>query len=445
MTHHGRLFAMAAMIASVSRAEVEVAVNRNDNEHASREFKFEKVPSPRRNDAAAKAKITIVDGLQDPYSGAIERLNDGAVPGSADQPAANFFFRQGMDGGRVLVDLGNAVEVKQVNSYSWHPRERGPQVYSLFASDGKDASFNRTPKRGVEPESCGWRLVAKVDTREKDSRGGGQYGVSISDSKGSIGSFRYLLFDVSRTESADAMGNTFFSEIDVIDRNASDAPEAPLADSMQTVDFGNGKYRCTFDTTAAPDLMAWARDEMAPVVQEWYPKIVAMLPSEGFEAPRSFEIIIEPMDGVANTAGTRVRVSAEWIRKTIKGEAKGSVVHELVHVAQQYGNSRRGAKGERVPGWLVEAIPDYIRWYDYEPQSHGADIPKRNADRVKFDQSYRVSANFLNWVANTYDKEIIRKLNASVREGNYGSEVWKSATGHTVEELGVEWKKGLTK
>jgi hypothetical protein len=25
------------------------------------------------------------------------------------------------------------------------------------------------------------------------------------------------------------------------------------------------------------------------------------------------------------------------------------------------------------PGWLVEGIPDYIRWFQYEPQSHGAD------------------------------------------------------------------------
>ena len=41
-------------------------------------------------------------------------------------------------------------------------------------------------------------------------------------------------------------------------------------------------------------------------------------------------------------------------------------MHELVHVVQQY---RR-----RPPGWLVEGIPDYIRWYLYEPQSRGAEI-----------------------------------------------------------------------
>jgi hypothetical protein len=32
-----------------------------------------------------------------------------------------------------------------------------------------------------------------------------------------LGTFRYLLFDVHRTESADPFGNTFFSEIDVVD------------------------------------------------------------------------------------------------------------------------------------------------------------------------------------------------------------------------------------
>jgi hypothetical protein len=28
---------------------------------------------------------------------------------------------------------------------------------------------------------------------------------------------------------------------------------------------------------------------------------------------------------------------------------------------------------KRTPGWVVEGIPDYIRWFLYEPQSHGAD------------------------------------------------------------------------
>ena len=43
---------------------------------------------------------------------------------------------------RLQVDLGSAIEIKQVNTYSWHAKERGPQVYALFGSDGTDAGFD---------------------------------------------------------------------------------------------------------------------------------------------------------------------------------------------------------------------------------------------------------------------------------------------------------------
>ena len=35
---------------------------------------------------------------------------------------------------------------------------------------------------------------------------------------GALGKYRYLLFDISRTESDDDFGNTFYSEIDVIEQ-----------------------------------------------------------------------------------------------------------------------------------------------------------------------------------------------------------------------------------
>ena len=65
-----------------------------------------------------------------------------------------------------------------------------------------------------------------MDTRPKSGDIGGQYGVNISDTKGTLGKYRYLLIAASRTESDDPYGNTFFSEINVI---AADQPEPPLA------------------------------------------------------------------------------------------------------------------------------------------------------------------------------------------------------------------------
>ena len=100
--------------------------------------------------------------------------------------------------------------------FGWHPDTRGPQIYALFASDGTTAKFNLEPDAKTDPTSCGWKLIASVDTRPKQGDSGGQYGVSITDASGSLGKFRYLLFDAVPTESDDAWGNTFFSEIDVV-------------------------------------------------------------------------------------------------------------------------------------------------------------------------------------------------------------------------------------
>ena len=115
------------------------------------------------------------------------------------------------------LDLGSAIEIAQVNTYSWHPNTRGPQVYRIWASDGSDANFNPEPKGKIDPITCGWKLITIVDTRSKQAEDdGGQYGVSITDASGSLGKFRYLLFDCYVTETADDYGNTFYSEIDVV-------------------------------------------------------------------------------------------------------------------------------------------------------------------------------------------------------------------------------------
>ncbi|MHC4087729.1 MAG: basic secretory protein-like protein [Planctomycetota bacterium] len=95
--------------------------------------------------------------------------------------------------------------------------------------------------------------------------------------------------------------------------------------------------------------------------------------------------------------------------------------------------------------WLVEGIADYIRWFLYEPETRGAEVNRRNISRARYDSSYRISGNFLNWVTQTYDKNIVRKLNAAARQGKYNEELWKEATGRTVQELGDEWKKSLEK
>ena len=179
------------------------------------------------------------------------------------------------------------------------------------------------------------------------------------------------------------------------------AAVAPASQSPgEILDLTTGDYHLTIDTTETPDLSEWARKELAPVVKQWYPKIIELLPSEGFTAPQTVRIqFSSTMRGVAATGGTRIRCAARWFRQNLQGEAVGAVVHELVHVVQQYGRARRNSPNAvRTPGWVVEGIADYIRWFKYEPQSHGAEITLRNLSRARYDANYRITANFLNWV-----------------------------------------------
>ena len=448
-----RFLACAVLLAFAgvfsAQASVVITVGHNDDDDAAPGFSFTNVPSPSDQDAATQAKFAIVDGAKEPNGGGVEKLNDGKTPTEEDQCAENFYFKSGTPGGRLQADLGSAIEIKQINTYSWHPNSRGPQVYKLYASDGAAPGFNPAPRRGTAPESCGWTLIAQVDTRSKDPKepDGGQYGVSIFDSTGIVGKYRYLLFDIGNTETEDPWGNTYYSEIDVVDANAPPALDKPvaIAAALQTFSFetSDGQCNITFNATADPKMKYWAENKMAPVLAEWYPKIAAFLPSDGFVAPTHYTITIKPFDGVAYTVGTNITVGKKWLETTSPDDAVGCLVHESAHVVQRFGKNKYCTLS---PGWLVEGSADYVRCFFYEPQNHGADMVwmrKQNPAKIRYDGSYRYSANFLDWVTQHYDKDIVVQMNTTMRQGKYDESLWKQYTGKTLQELGVEWKSDV--
>jgi hypothetical protein len=422
------------------------------------DFRFPGVAAPAVDDVAQNAAVRVVAGAADANGGRAETLVDGKLPDDGDQPSANFFFRAGTDGGRLVLDFGRSVNLREVSSFSWHPGTRAPQVYTLYAAPDKakpsdDASkFNDSPKADVDPASRGWRRVAAVDTRSPGKAVadlGGQHGATVRATEGELSNIRYLLFDVSKTESDDAFGNTFFSEIDAIEADAGE-PKPIEIDHSKLIRFTteDGVYRFTIDARDAPDLASWAAESLVPVVKQWYPSVIEQLPSDGFQPYR--EVVLKfrsDMGGVpASASRASVNLNTPWFRRELQREACGAVVHELVHVTQQYDRAaRRGKNTSPTPGWLVEGIADYIRWYGYEPQSRGAEIRRGNVDTAKYDASYRITANFLNWVTVNHDKDIVKKLNAAAREGRYDESLWMTHTGKSVQELGLLWKQSLAR
>ncbi len=392
-------------------------------------FGFESVPPPATNDAATGAIFRTTVGERDRNGGDLEVLHDGKLPTTSDQPAANFFFAQGTDGGEISIDLGAAIEIARITTYSWHRGDRGPQVYSVFGAD--------------ESSPGEWTLLAAVDTRPKP----GRHAVMIADPEGELGTYRHLRFAISRTQDNDPFGNTFFSEIDVID---ADGPELIATDTTPAkaifIPFTSDgeKYRFTINASEAPDLAEWSEKMLKPVVQEWYPKIVALLPSDGYSPPDDVTLRYRhDMGGIpASAGGAGVNLNAGWFPRQLDREARGAVVHELVHVVQQY---RRGSRENPTPGWLVEGIADYVRWFLYEPESRGAEITNGNFLGARYDSSYRITANFLDWVTREHDPAIVPKLNAALREGSYAAPLWEEWTGKSVDELGDRWKEANRK
>ena len=110
------------------------------------------------------------------------------------------------------------------------------------------------------------------------------------------------------------------------------------------------------------------------------------------------------------------------------------MVHETAHIIQRY-------RSRNNPGWLVEGVADYVRFFKYEPGKIGP----INVARARYDRSYRVTAAFLNYVAEKYDKALVLKLNKAMREGAYKEEIFKELTGKTVQELDEEWRASMKK
>lgn len=412
-------------------------------------FELETIPTPAINDSAAAGSWSIVSGKSDNHSAPLSVLNDGKIPGNNDSPGENFFFATGESRQCIALDLIEPIDIAEIATYSWHSGSRAPQVFTLYGSlgDSQDFVWNSI-EPDVEPSKAGWTKIADIDSRTA-RRVGGQHASRIQDSSGTVGCYRYLLFEVRPTENNDSFGNTFFSEIDVITRNYNDLKriEIPKASTIQ-FKSPNNRYEFSIDVTAAPELAEWSESELKPIILDWYPRIVSLLPSDGFEAPTSVKFRYQPsdkMEGIpAYAQGSTISMNAGWMLREKKREALGAIVHEMVHVVQSYQMRRtRTDRRSMTPGWIVEGIPDYIRWFLYEPQSKGAVLSKTSLEKASHDSSYRISANFIDWVVRTYDRDgtLLQKLNAAAREGRYSSGIWKELTGISEEELAVEWKK----
>ena len=158
------------------------------------------------------------------------------------------------------------------------------------------------------------------------------------------------------------------------------------------------------------------RHKTARVCERQYPMICDELASDGFKPLTVIHMALKNnYNGVAAAGGGRITGSVKYF--LAHPDDVGAMVHETVHCVQLY-------RGRGNPGWLVEGVADYLRFFRYEALKPRPLAP----ERAKFDGSYRTTAAFLAFVTEKYDPQIVRKLNAIMREGKYKPEVWKDLT-----------------
>ena len=110
------------------------------------------------------------------------------------------------------------------------------------------------------------------------------------------------------------------------------------------------------------------------------------------------------------------------------------VIHELTHVIQSYPQS------SKTPGWLVEGIADYIRWWRYEPELHATTGRKRiNFDKAKYTDSYRTTAMWLAWCSRKFNMGLVPALDLAMRRSEDPMVVFVAKTGKDADSLWAEF------
>lgn len=185
-------------------------------------------------------------------------------------------------------------------------------------------------------------------------------------------------------------------------------------------------FTVEIDTSKAPECAAFAEKSKA-IVEEWYPKINALLFGPDWPLPtKTVRLWFEPMKGVAHATGDGIHISAEWVTKKAPNDF-GMVVHELTHVVQHY----RG-KGEF---WLTEGIADYVRYEVYEP---GKQKWKLDPQKSSYQHGYGIAGAFLGWLEKNKSPGLVRRLNIALNQGTYRPELFQELCGADVDAL---WKE----
>jgi hypothetical protein len=193
------------------------------------------------------------------------------------------------------------------------------------------------------------------------------------------------------------------------------------AQSSSLLIFAYGRH---FDSAEHKALEAWS-SVLARLADGWWRTITTRLASPGFAPVEQITIDFDEIHipGVpALTRGAVIEVDARGLLARLRDpDTLAMIAHEMVHVAQRY---------PRAPGWLVEGIADYMRYYVLIP-----DDPSRafRPQGATWHDGYQATAGFLDWAEQAHP-ETVTRLNAALRAGEDGEALLHEAIGQPLQQ-----------
>ena len=207
------------------------------------------------------------------------------------------------------------------------------------------------------------------------------------------------------------------------------APQGPQPPDLLTPIYSR-TLKVSIDVSAAPECQAWAERARA-MVELWHPIVSAYLDAPLRPQSGEIRLVFKDMPGVAHSSGQGITIASGWVKS--HPDDIGMVLHELVHVIQNYPPHKSV--------WLMEGIADYVRFWMAEPSGQ----PKGfNRAKDNYRQGYRTTGAFLAWIEQKYEVSIIRDANRALRKGNYADKLFEEKTGKNLDALWEEFMNSLT-
>jgi hypothetical protein len=162
---------------------------------------------------------------------------------------------------------------------------------------------------------------------------------------------------------------------------------------------------------------------------EVYPKLVSM-----FNDKATHDVIFvtdTAYKGVAETSGSRILFATKYMNK--HPYDIDVVTHEGMHIVQGYGYGSG-------PVWLTEGIADFIR-YQYGVDNVGSKwyLPAFKPKDKGYEQSYRVTARFFEWIDQKVKPGMIVQIDKELRNHTYTIDTWAALSGKSLDQLWADY------